>query len=50
VAGVYLMADDGELSYAATSFTAFARDLTRRVGKARQRRAIPWWRRLFARD
>ena len=50
VAGVYLAADDGELAYAAPSFTAFARDLTRRVVRARERRAMPWWRRLFARD
>jgi hypothetical protein len=49
-AGIYLMADDGELAYAAPSFTAFARDLSRRVVKARERRAMPWWRRLFARD
>ena len=49
-AGIYLMADDGELAFAAPSFTAFARDLTRRVAKARARRALPWWRRLFARD
>jgi hypothetical protein len=47
VAGVYLAADDGELAYAAPSFTAFVRDLTRRVVKARERRAMPWWRRLF---
>ena len=49
-AGVYLMADDGELAYAAPSFTDFARDLARRVAKARERRALPWWRRWFARS
>jgi hypothetical protein len=46
-AGIYLVADDGELAYAAPSFTDFARDLARRVVKARERRALPWWRRLF---
>jgi hypothetical protein len=49
-AGVYLVAEDGELAYAAPSFTHFARDLARRVEKAKARRALPWWRRLFARD
>ena len=46
-AGVYLMAKDGELAFAAPSFTAFTRDLTRRVIKARERRGLPWWRRFF---
>lgn len=49
-AGVYLVAKDGELAFAAPSFSAFARDLTRRVIKERERRDMPWWRRLFARD
>jgi hypothetical protein len=46
-AGVYLVAEDGELAFAAPSFADFARDLARRIEKARERRAMPWWRRLL---
>ena len=47
-AGVYMMADDGELAFAAPSFADFVRDLGRRVANARAIRALPWWKRWFS--
>ena len=46
-AGVYMMADDGELSFAAPSFTDFVQDLSRRIAQTRADRARPWWKRWF---
>ena len=48
-AAVYVVAEDGELAFGGPSFTEFAKDLARRVAKARARRAVPWWKRWFSR-
>jgi hypothetical protein len=46
-AGVYVVSDDGELAFAAPSFTDFVQDLSRRIANDRKSRARPWWQRWF---